>query len=68
MTTPTVKITIKPGQPVKIEALNVQGSGCMALTQPLREAFGETEAPILKPEFYEEATVNVDSQVNVGGY
>lgn len=58
---PTLKITIGAGQEIKVEVVNAQGSGCVALTDPLK-AHGTVTDFQVKPEFHTQtvaATVSV---------
>jgi Protein of unknown function (DUF2997) len=53
---PTIKVTLKLGEPVAIEVTGVQGTGCKSLTKPL-EQLGVVERLTEKPEYYTQ-TVN----------
>lgn len=56
MNSPTqIQITLKPGQPLKVEVLNAQGSTCTKLTQAL-DKLG-TSSTTLKPEYYQDSCV-----------
>ena len=57
---PEVNVTISPTGEVKVEAANVQGAGCSALTQAIEAALGRTTADVKKPEYYQQ-------QVNPAG-
>jgi Protein of unknown function (DUF2997) len=48
---PTIKVTLKLGEPMAIEVIGAQGSNCKALTKPL-EKLGVVENFTAKPEFY----------------
>jgi hypothetical protein len=48
---PTIKVTLKLGQPMAIEVTGVQGTGCKSLTKPL-EQLGVVERLTEKPEYY----------------
>ena len=65
METPKIKITLKPGEPIKVEALNVKGSGCTAMTQPLMN-LGEAGSTELKSEYYEEPNIQISNSVDIG--
>jgi hypothetical protein len=54
---PTIKITLKLGEPIAIEVSGVQGTGCKALTKPL-EQLGQVEQFTEKPEFYSQAVTS----------
>ncbi|HAG84747.1 MAG TPA: hypothetical protein DCL61_27235 [Cyanobacteria bacterium UBA12227] len=64
MSTPQIQITLKLGQPLKVEVLNAQGSNCKKITQAL-DKLGETSTT-LKPEFYEQPNLQVIDSVNIG--
>ena len=49
---PKIKITLKPGEPVKVEAMNFTGSSCTEATKALLN-MGQSDTE-LKPEFYEQ--------------
>jgi hypothetical protein len=65
METPKIKITLKPGEPIKVEALNVKGSGCTAMTPPLMN-LGEAGSTELKSDYYEEPDIQISSRVDIG--
>jgi len=65
METPKIKITLKPGEPIKVEAFNIKGSGCTAMTQPLMN-LGEAGSTELKSEYYEEPDIQISSRVDIG--
>jgi Protein of unknown function (DUF2997) len=48
---PTIKVTLKLGEPMAIEVTGVQGTGCKSLTKPL-EQLGTVERLTEKPEYY----------------
>jgi hypothetical protein len=48
---PTIKVTLKLGEPMAIEVTGVQGTGCKSLTKPL-ERLGTVERNTEKPEYY----------------
>jgi Protein of unknown function (DUF2997) len=48
---PTIKVTLKLGEPMAIEVIGAQGANCKALTKPL-EQLGVVENFTAKPEFY----------------
>lgn len=60
---PKIKITLKPGEPVKIEALNFSGNSCTAATEALRQ-MGESSTE-LKPEFYDQVETVVNANINL---
>lgn len=64
MSTPQIQITLKLGQPLNVEVLNVQGSSCTKLTEAL-DKLGKSSTTI-KPEFYEEPNLHVTDRVNIG--
>lgn len=64
MSQPQIQITLKLGQPLKVEVLNERGSSCTKLTEALHK-LGETSAT-LKPEYYEEPCQQVSDRVNIG--
>lgn len=51
----TVTVTIDKSGHVVVEAHGVQGSGCQALTKPMRDALGVSTDERRKPEFLQEA-------------
>jgi Protein of unknown function (DUF2997) len=53
---PTIKVTLKLGEPMAIEVTGVQGTGCKSLTKTL-EQLGTVERLTEKPEYYSQ-TVN----------
>jgi hypothetical protein len=53
---PTIKVTLKLGEPMAIEVTGVQGTGCKSWTKPL-EQLGTVERLTEKPEYYSQ-TVN----------
>jgi Protein of unknown function (DUF2997) len=52
---PTIKVTLKLGEPIAVEVTGVQGSGCKSLTQPLLQ-MGKVERLTEKPEYYTQMT------------
>jgi hypothetical protein len=48
---PTIKVTLKLGEPMAIEVTGVQGTGCKSLTKSL-ERLGTVERHTEKPEYY----------------
>lgn len=54
---------LKPGEPIKIEALNVKGSGCTAMTQPLMN-LGEAGSTELKLEYHEEPDIQISNSID----
>jgi hypothetical protein len=64
MSAPKIQITLKLGQPLKVEVLDVRGSSCTKLTEAL-DKLGQSSTTI-KPEFYEEANLRVTDSVNIG--
>jgi hypothetical protein len=54
---PTIKITLKLGEPMAVEVSGVQGSSCKALTKPL-ESLGQIEKLTEKPEYYSQTVVS----------
>lgn len=58
---PKIRITLKPGEGIKIEAMNFTGSSCLKATKALLD-MGESDVE-MKPEFYEpdvETSTSVD--------
>jgi hypothetical protein len=53
---PTIKITLKLGEPMAVEVSGVQGSGCKSLTKPLAN-LGQIEKLTEKPEYYAQTVV-----------
>jgi hypothetical protein len=60
-----IQIKIQPGQPLKVEVLNGQGSNCQMLTQSLAK-LGQTETTP-KPEYYEEPNLQTQTNLQLGG-
>ena len=56
MMEPTIKVTLKLGEPMAIEVTGVQGTGCKSLTKPL-ERLGTVERLTEKPEYYTQTIV-----------
>ncbi|HAA30258.1 MAG TPA: hypothetical protein DCE56_24475 [Cyanobacteria bacterium UBA8553] len=64
MTEPAkIKITLKPGEGIKVEAMNFTGSSCLKATEALLK-MGESNTE-MKPEFYE-PDVETSTSVDVG--
>ncbi len=59
---PKIKITLKPGEPMKVEAINFKGSSCIKATEALLN-MGESRTE-LKTEFYEQE-VDATHSVNI---
>lgn len=58
-----IEVTIKPGQPTKVEVFNAHGKECLELTRPLEEGLGITDITA-KAEMYEvEVIETVDISV-----
>lgn len=52
---PMIIVTVSPTGEVKVEATNVVGSGCQALTKGIEQALGATTGDKRKPEFLQSA-------------
>jgi hypothetical protein len=63
MTQPTIKITITPNQPMKVEVENATGSSCTELTQPLVDN-GTLVQQELKREYFENEN-SIEPVVNI---
>ncbi|MCU0567186.1 MAG: DUF2997 domain-containing protein [Oculatellaceae cyanobacterium Prado106] len=48
---PTIKITLKLGEPMAVEVSGVRGNSCQSLTKPL-EKLGSVAILALKPEYF----------------
>lgn len=54
--TPEIVVTISPDAQVSVEAQNVKGSGCQALTRAIEAALGQTSGDVKKSEFFQQGT------------
>lgn len=52
---PEIEIVVSPDGTVTVEAIGVQGPGCLDLTRAIESALGEVESRECKVEFYEQA-------------
>lgn len=51
---PQIEIIISPTGELTVEAKDVQGTGCSALTRAIEQALGRTTADMKKPEYHQQ--------------
>ena len=59
-----VIVNVSPDGTVTVEAKDVRGSGCKALTEAIEKALGETTTDVKQPEFFQQAQQGVGVKAN----